>query len=197
MKKKKEGVNKFLSSNTSYSARLRRGDIEDYMEEIDNEIEAIHKKIDEVMSKLTLQKMTVNIENSQDGNNNETKDNNNQNSNKKLEENLEKKIDFAEKGNNDNTDVNLDKVKSELKGLLEARSKLTRIRRVFHPPRITSVVRRSFEPAFPGGPPIPVTQVWNHHIPPMQTTTIESSYMNNTPAYSTDLKNPVIEEEIR
>ena len=60
---KKHAIKKFRASNTSYSARLRRGgDIEDYMEIIDDEIEDIHNKMDKILNYLELEKIKINIE---------------------------------------------------------------------------------------------------------------------------------------
>lgn len=204
--KKKEGIKKFLSSNTSYSARQRRGDIEDYMEVIDEEIENIHKKIDSIMHNLMLKKITMNIE----GENNENKDNkdngvigggkgnnntNNTNNNNNTGDNAN--LNNLNIENNQNEGLKIgESIRGELKGLIEAKAKLSNIRKIFHPPTITRVVRRSFQPPIiPGGPPIPFTQIWDQFNPPMHTT-IESSYVTNTPAYSREIIKPINKDSI-
>lgn len=187
--KSKKEKKSFFSSNTSYSARQRRGDIEDYMELIDNEIEGIHKKIDDIMAKLMINKMVVNIKGNQFNEQNGGKNTDNPDEKNENSKNKENELNQAEEIHpKDNNTENLNEVKDELRGLLEARSKLTKIRKIFYFPRLTSVSRTSFEQMYPGAPLVPVTQVWNNPFPPtLHTTTIESSFANmNTPAYSSD-----------
>lgn len=195
-KNKKKGVKQFASSNTSYSARLRRGgDIEDYMEVIDDEIENIHKKIDKIMSNLMSSKMMININQNGQG---EGKDSLRGSQSQKPRSDEEgangvgdgdnQKAGIMGKGLNDGNSQN-----NQLQQLLKAKSNLSKIREIIYPPRVTSIVRTSYEPIGMGTPPVFLShsQILHPINPPLVASTrLGSSQITffDTPIVSSDIQ---------